>query len=291
MWPLRHCREYQLQAETLLASTGSEAPLSLQADELGAVMNRLYATVALCGLMCAACAPAKDTFSLVAAGGQEALVRDGVPGLVSSKRHTVVLRPLSAEQISNDRPRFVIAILNRGRRPSTFLTSTIEVDAVKPHKRRLKVYSHSELVAEVEAKRNTGIFISALAGAAGAVSASRAGYSHTTGAISQTGPYGTSFGSYSATTYNPAVAQMAANANADRTAGNMAAIEGQAQAALAQLQTTILKDHTIMPGEWHGGVIVVDEPEKGDTGAEYTLSLSFEGEQHSFHVAQNQRRS
>lgn len=61
----------------------------------------------------------------------------------------------------------------------------------------------------------------------------------------------------------------------------------QAQYQLNHLQASILKDHTVMPGEWHGGVVVVEAPEKGQNGAaEYTVTLQFDGEEHAFTVSQ-----
>lgn len=95
---------------------------------------------------------------------------------------------------------------------------------------------------------------------------------------------------YSSTTYNPALAQAAANVNTDRTANNMAAIQGQAEGMLSQLQATVLKDHTLMPGEWHGGVVVVQAPPKSEAGiAEYSISMTFDGEEHRFTVNQRTR--
>jgi hypothetical protein len=132
--------------------------------------------------------------------------------------------------------------------------------------------------------------LSALSGAAGAYSAAQSGYSETTGSFTRNSPYGTSYGSYSTTTYIPALAQAAIDASEDRTASSMAVIEGQAQDKLHELQATILKDHTVMPDEWHGGMIVFDAPAKADTGvAEYTITLRFDGEEHSFSITQQRR--
>jgi hypothetical protein len=70
----------------------------------------------------------------------------------------------------------------------------------------------------------------------------------------------------------------------------MAAIEDQVQRKLGELQATVIKDHTLMPGEWHGGVIVIDPPGKTDGGAaEYSISLTFAGETHTFLVNQQTR--
>lgn len=247
-------------------------------------------TAMLVAIAMGGCSAPKDTISLTAGDKQEAIIRDGVPALVSSKRNVVFMRPASSLQGSSDRPRFVVAMLNKGRQPATLRTADIDVRSIRPAKARLRVYSQTELAEEVESQRNAQLIVGALAGAAGAYSAAQSGYSQTTGSYTRNSPYGTSYGSYSATTYNPAAAQAALNANADRTAWNMASIEGQAQDRLQELQATILKDHTVMPGEWHGGVIVFDAPAKADTGAaEYTITLQFDGEEHSFSVMQQRR--
>lgn len=252
-------------------------------------MRQADCLIAVC-LLLSGCAAPKDTFSMTAGDRQEAVIRDGVPALVSSKRNVVFLRPAATLQRSGERPRFVVAMLNKGHKPATLRTSDIDVRSIRPAKARLKVYTHTELAEEVESQRNAQLIVGALAGAAGAYSAAQSGYSQTTGSYTRNSAYGTSYGSYSATTYNPAAAQSALNANADRTAWNMASIEGQAQDKLHELQATILKDHTVMPGEWHGGVIVFDAPAKADTGAaEYTITLQFDGEEHSFSVIQQRR--
>ena len=246
--------------------------------------------IAFAVVVAGGCAAPRDDFSLRPSAGQQALVREGVPALLSSKRNTVFLRPLAPQQEANGRPRFVIAMLNRGKAPATFNVSSIAVSSLTPRKAKLRVYTHAELTEEVESERKTRLALGVIAGALGAVSAAQAGYSQTTGTYSSYGPYGPRYGTYTQTTYNPAIAQAAADANAQRTAGNLAAIEEQAQAKLAELQATIIKDHTLMPGEWHGGVIVIDPPEKSEAGsADYSISLTFDGETHTFLVNQKTR--
>jgi hypothetical protein len=236
--------------------------------------------------MLCACAAPRDSFSLTPAPGQQALIREGVPALISAKKNTVFLRPIAPTQQAYGRPRFVIAMLNRGKAPETFTVSSISVESLKPRVASLRVYTHEELTKEVETQRNTQMALAAIGGALGAVSAAQSGYSTTTGSYS----YGNRYGTYSQTTYNPALASAAANANAARTADSMASIEDQAQSKLAQLQATIIKDHTLMPGEWHGGVVVIDPPQKTDGGvAEYSISLTFAGERHTFLVKQQTR--
>jgi len=239
------------------------------------------------GLVLCGCSAPKDVYSLKPSHDQQAVVRDGVPALVSSRKHIVFLRPLASHQVSYERPRFVVALLNRGKAAATLKVSDIVVEASQPRRVKMRVYTHAELAQEVESQRNTQLVLGALSAAAGAYSAAQSGYSYTTGSYSRTGPYGTSYGTYNATTYNPAAAQAAAEANAQRAANNIADIETQAQGKLAELQATVIKDHTLMPGEWHGGLIVLAPPERGEAAAaEYSILISFDGEQHSFTVTQ-----
>lgn len=240
----------------------------------------------VCILATTACAPQRDVISLTAAPDQQSMVRDGVPALVSYRKHAVFLRPTDVRQQSGSRPSFVVAMFNRGNTPATFKMSDVRVEMIRPRHARIRVYTHAELEDEVETERNTRLFLAALSGAAGALSAASAGTTHTHGSYSYHSPYGGGSGFYTASTYNPALAQAAMNANTDRTLHTMASIEANAQNALASLKSTILKDHTLMPGEWHGGVIVLDPPEMGEHGAEYQISFQFDGEVHVFTVNQ-----
>ena len=241
----------------------------------------------LCILAMTACAPQKDVISLAAAPDQQSIVRDGVPALVSSKKNAVFLRPIDARQESGGRPKFVVAMFNRGNAPATFKTSDMQVEMLRPRHAHIKVYTHAELADEVETERNTRLFLAALSGAAGAMSAASAGTTHTHGSYGYHSPYGAGSGYYTASTYNPGLAQAAIDANNDRTLDSMASIEAGAQNALTNLKATILKDHTLMPGEWHGGMIVLDPPEMGKQGAEYQITLRFDGEEHVFSVNQH----
>lgn len=232
-----------------------------------------------------ACSPPTDLVQLTAASGQQSIVRDGVPSLISEKRHVVMLRPVAHVQGSNSRPRFVIAALNRSKQPVTMTTSDIIASRSAGAKRvAIRVYRYDELVKEAEDEKNAKLTLALLSGVAGAMSATNAGYTQTSGSVHGNNGY---YGSYNATTYNPALAQMAANQNADRTADNVAGIQASGDAQLSMLQGTILKDHTLMPGEWHGGVIVLDVPEKDSANkAEYSIYVRVDGEDHEFKVTQ-----
>lgn len=243
----------------------------------------LLASSTVAAICLASCASPKDNFTLAPAKGQQATISHGTPSLMSEKRHVMYLRPQAAEQASGVRPGFVVAIMNRSKKPVTLTVASITAASVRPKRTALRVFSQSELTDEIESRRNAAMVVSALAGVTGAISAANSGYSTTTGYSGRSGPF-------TATTYNPAAAQVAAQANIDRTAVTMATIDAQASDALARLQGEVIKDHTLMPGEWHGGLVVLDNPTRTEAGvAEYEISITFDGEQHTFNVVQTRR--
>jgi len=253
----------------------------------------LFVFLLLCG--CAS----KDRISLVADQSQQALTRDGVPALVSNKRQVVMLRPVTSVVQSGGRPAFVVAIYNPTKQPIEFRASGIsaQLDHATKGPVGLHVYSYEELVAEVERKQRWAAFGAALQGVGAAMSAANAGYSHTTGMYSGNtygrysgalnGTYSASTtGTFSATTYDSGRAYAAQQYASAQTAANFAAIEAQGRQALDALQNSILKDNTILPGEWVGGIVIVDAPAKSDGAANYRIDVQLPGEVHSFVVSQ-----
>ena len=249
----------------------------------------------LCG--CAS----NDRISLVADQSQQGLTRDGVPALLSSKRQVVVLRPASSLIQSRGRPAFIIAVYNPGKRPIELRASgiTAQLNDAASGPVNLHVYGYEELVAEVQRKQRWAAFGAALQGVGASMSAANAGYSRTTGMYSGNtygrysgglnGTYSASTtGTFSATTYDSGrafAAQQYANA---QTAANFAVIQAQGRQALDQLQTSVLKDNTILPGEWVGGIVVLDAPAKAGNGtATYRIDVRLTDEVHSFVVSQS----
>jgi hypothetical protein len=142
----------------------------------------LFSFLLLCG--CAS----NDRISLVADQSQQALTRDGVPALVSSKRQVVMLRPASSLVQSRGRPAFVVAVYNPTKKPIEFRAAGISAQLNHTTKGPvgLRVYSYEELVAEVERKQRWAQFGAALQGVGAAMSAANAGYTRTTGMYSGT---------------------------------------------------------------------------------------------------------
>jgi hypothetical protein len=187
---------------------------------------------------------------------------------------------------SSDRPAFVVAIRNMGKTPLELRVASLRAELMtgKAKNVAIKVHSYDELVEEAEDERKTRLVIAALGGVANSMAAANAGHVRTTGSYSGAG-YG---GTYSATTYDPYRVQAAQRAASAETASNMDAIQADGEQQLAALERTIIKDHTLLPGEWFGGTVVIDAPQKSEAGrAEYLVTIPLEGDEHTFRIAQS----
>ena len=224
---------------------------------------------------------------LTAGPGQQSIVRQGVPALISQKKNIVMLRPNTRLVQVSGRPAFTIAVHNHGRAPITLHETSIRAEQSNKGKSlAVRVFRYDDLVKEEQTRQALATFGAALSGAANVMAASNAGYVNTTGSVTTYGPGGTKYGTYSATTYDPIRAQIAQqNANAD-TAANFERIRADGDANLGRLEATILKDNTVMPGEWSGGTIVLAPPESSDDGtSNYSIIVAFGGEDHIFAVS------
>lgn len=262
----------------------------------GIMKSRLLLFSAAIALVSVAGCATSDQISLVAAADQLALTRDGVPALISRKNHVLLLRPNSRQIKSSSRPSFTIAALNAGSTPQELFERAISAWRHDGKKLvELRVFKYDELVQEENTRQTVAALGAALVGVSRGIAAANSGYVTTTGSY-HGGSYGTvgrqafqntTYGTYSATTYDPLRAQLANRAAQEQTDADFAAIRQQGEANLAQLQDTILKDNTVLPGEWYGGTIVLDVPEKSDNGSStYTISVRFGGETHEFQVSQ-----
>jgi len=95
---------------------------------------------------------------------------------------------------------------------------------------------------------------------------------------------GSTTGIYSATTYDSGRAYAAQQMASAQTVANFAAIQLNGQQALDQLQNAILKDNTVLPGQWIGGVVVLDSPTETNGAASYSLDVRIGGEIHTFAI-------
>jgi hypothetical protein len=246
-------------------------------------------------LMCllAGCA-SSDKLELLAGSGQEALVRDGAHSLISAKKNIVMLQAGGSEVVSGARPTFVVAIRNMQNANFLFRASEIKATRVLDDGTMtdLKVWGYDELVKEERTRQTWAAVGAALGGVSRSMNAANAGYSQTNGSFNAYNSYGGSaHGTYQSTTYNSYQsysAQQLANA---QTSADFAMIRSEGQNNLAALKGSIIKDNTLMPGEWYGGTIVLDAPKKSKAGVtNYIVLVTVEGETHQFRVSQRKTK-
>ena len=81
---------------------------------------RIALTIAAATL-CAGCVTT-ETVQFQPQAGQQAIIRDGSPGLVSERKNSlVIVRPAARQLQIGGRPVFVLAIYNRTNVPQNFL--------------------------------------------------------------------------------------------------------------------------------------------------------------------------
>jgi hypothetical protein len=128
------------------------------------------------------------------------------------------------------------------------------------------------------------LFVGAVAGADTAL-ASRAGYRTRT--TTENSPSGTRV--YQSTSYSPTRAATAQRRALHR-GGRMvnAAIRG-GDSNLAALEREVIKDNTLLPGEWYGGTLHVQPPADGsDSSApkRYSIAMTIGPDTHTIDVMQ-----
>jgi hypothetical protein len=222
-----------------------------------------------------------------ARSGQEAIVRDGQAALVSRAKSSIVLiRPAARQFASHGRPVFVVGINNIGSLPLQFRIADIEAtQTVNGQSAALKVITYDELVEEEHNRQVAAAILTGLAVGANAYSAAQAGRYNSTSTVST--PHGT----YQVNTvgYSPtanAIAQ--ANASAQNEAMISATIE-QGQQNLANLETAVIKDDTIMPREWYGGTLHLQplaSSESNDAPKTYSIALLVGQDRHVIDIVQ-----
>lgn len=217
-------------------------------------------------------------------GDNQQIVRDGQESLISKKQNTTVIVGAVNDRVRmGTRGNFLIAVHNGGARPFDISTSHIVArDVTQPMAEvALKVFTYGELVQEERKRQAWAALAAGLSAMGRSMQASTAGYRHQSGTFNSTAydNYGNSYygyGNYSGTTYDygaAQAAQMQANAMNQAEFARVAA-EGQRQ--LSELRNSILKHHTVLPGEWYGGIIkiAVPELEEGEPGRVLRVSVS-----------------
>ena len=230
--------------------------------------------------------------SPVAKPNQSITYRDGVPVIASGNNTKIEASPKANNRQSGERVKFYFSVYNGSTNPVNFSTENI---IAKVDGKDLKVFSFDELVAETEKQRRSNALAVALLGVAQSINAANAGNQYTTSTYKTNyygnkGYAGSSYGTYTSHTYDPAVAAAAqAQVNA-QTSRNLREINASAEARLSHLSNTILKKETVYPNTWYGGLVEIEEspiPEKSNI---LSLNVIFAGEEAVFDFTQTKAK-
>lgn len=217
---------------------------------------------------------------------QEAVVRDGPPAVVTQEDEDG--RPRSAGFLrppARGSARLLVGVFNATGAAITLRAEGITVEQpidgqpVKP----LKVYSHEELVREEQIRQVTAAVLVGVAAGANAAAAANAGdYNSTSRVYSPSGSATVVTSGYGPT----AIAIAQANTSCQNAQMINSTVE-PGQQSMATLERDVIKDNTMMPGEWYGGRVVLDAPHTstGDQKA-YRITINVGGVRHEVEVAQ-----
>lgn len=218
-------------------------------------------------------------------GGQEAIVRDGNPALLSKKPHSIVLvRPAKREFQIGSRPVYVVGVMNAG--PSSVLLTTKNITVQQTRDGApiadLKVMTYEELVNEEKTRQVVTAVLVGVAAGANAYSASRAGYYNSSGTIyTPRGP-----ASFRVSGYDPTAAAIAQTSASIENAAMINNAVETGQRNMAALEEQVLKDNTVMPGEWVGGQVHFAPPANDPAGKNYRISITVGSDVHEIDVSQ-----
>ena len=234
--------------------------------------------VALCAAL-GGCVSAGETVSFKASNPQQqAMMRDGQPALVSRQKSSLVLVKPAARQLqANGRPVFVIGINNLGRQPVDFRVAQVEaIQHVAGSDYGMQVVSYEMLVQEEKNRQVAAAILTGLAVAGNSYSAANAGRGSYTTPSGRTGTF-----------YSPTAAAIAQGNAAAQNEVMVAATVETGQRNMATLEQAVIKDNTLMPGEWYGGQLHLAPPTDQAGGQKtYTIVITVGTERHIVQVAQ-----
>ncbi|MET4296669.1 hypothetical protein ABIB06_007460 [Bradyrhizobium sp. LB8.2] len=210
---------------------------------------------------------------------QQALVRDGQAALVSRQKASLVLvRPASRQVQANGRPVFVVAINNMSKGPVEFRVSQVEATQhVAGSDSAMQVVTYEMLAQEEKNRQVAAAIFTGLAVAGNAYGASQAGHGHYTTPSGRTGTF-----------YSPTAAVIAQNNAAVQNEAMIAATVETGQRNMAILEQSVIKDNTLMPGEWYGGQLHLAPPVASEGGGPktYTVVITVGADRHVIDIAQ-----
>lgn len=239
---------------------------------------RILGAVAVCATL-AGCVTAGETVSFrVSNPQQQAMMRDGQPALVSRQKNSLVLvRPASRQLQMSGRPVFVIGINNLSKQQVDFRVGQVDaMQHVGGSDYEMKVVTYEMLVQEERNRQIAAAILTGVAAAGNAYSASQTGYGHYTTPGGRTGTF-----------YSPTAAAIAQNTAAVHNETMIAATVETGQRNMAVLEQSVIKDNTLMPGEWYGGQLHLAPPTDQAGGQKnYTIVIMVGSDRHVVDVAQ-----
>ncbi len=234
--------------------------------------------VALCAAL-GGCVSTGETVSFRASNPQQqAMMRDGQPALVSRQKSSIVLvRPAARQLQANGRPVFVVGINNFGKQPVDFRVAQVEATQhVGASDYGMQVVTFEMLAQEEKNRQVAAAIFTGLAVAGNAYSASRAGYGSYTTPSGRTGTF-----------YSPTAAAIAQNNASFQNEAMVATTIETGQRNMAVLEQAVIKDNTLMPGEWYGGQLHLAPPTDQAGGQKtYTIVITVGSDRHVVDVAQ-----
>jgi hypothetical protein len=235
----------------------------------------------LIGVIAAACAQT-EVARFQARDGQQALVRDGRPAIVSRRGSSLVLvSPATRQFKAGKRSAYVVAIKNLSAGPIDFTVGNLWVAQLVGGQvtNRLRLYTYEDLVSEERTRQIVAGVAAGLAAGANAYSAANAGYYNANATVY--GPRGVSNVNISG--YDPAAAQIAQARAAAQNDAMIASIIETGRRNLDALERSVIKDNTLLPGEWYGGQVVFDPP-KNVEGKNIVISIQVGSDLHQVEV-------
>jgi hypothetical protein len=140
----------------------------------------------------------------------------------------------------------------------------------------MQVVTFEMLQQEEQSRQVARAILTGVAGAANAYSASRAGYGSYTTPSGRTGTF-----------YSPTAAAIAQNNAAAQNDAMFAATIERGQQNMAQLEQSVIKDNTLMPGEWYGGQLHLAPPtDQPGNQKTYSIVITVGNDRHVIEVAQ-----
>ena len=140
----------------------------------------------------------------------------------------------------------------------------------------MQIVTYEMLVREEKNRQVAAAIFTGLAAAGNAYSASQAGYGQYTTPSGRTGTF-----------YSPTAAVIAQSNAAVQNEAMIAATVESGQRNMAVLEKSVIKDNTLMPGEWYGGQLHLAPPADQEGGQKsYTIILTVGNERHVIEVAQ-----